>query len=582
MTRTIGRQMMRPVLLLASYVSSAAIYELPPQNVASFKFAGANSSLHSTLCAPICHVSIDPARLPSPAAVPGSPALAVDVTAALNVAIENASNLWLPGGAPCVVQLPSTPGYPYVVSSTVRFASGVILNGSPNATILISGLAKFTAFSFSGSPSVLASMLGVKNLTGAVIAVSAEVAQAAASALLSGKRAFVSAFMANDHELLERLEPVYSREASGWDPPWAANSRGHVVEVRNADAATGRLTLRSAIPMVLDNATLHLLDGSSFVTDAGMAHLALQRLPLPPAWVEEVKKEEEGSDGMQSIQDFIATNYAADVLLHALELSGMTRSGVWLTTSAHVTVSASYFHGAQLWYDTGGGQGYGLVAGQWTTASKIEDNSFCGMRHSMMVKQGANTNVFGYNWSDDVRGANCVLGVCLPFPTVDLDSHGHWGHHNLWEGNTVRRMAASDWWGPCPSNVFFKNHAAEGVQLNYASTDVLLLDNAVAEVTASANCGHNLTCVGNFACSALPCSATRQQPSIPAISSAAERACAAANRAGGQDERPRSYYTTAALDSCNACFDAPAVGRRGVGVGCGATGGSYYYKYSAD
>jgi hypothetical protein len=143
-------------------------------------------------------------------------------------------------------------------------------------------------------------------------------------------------------------------------------------------------------------------------------------------------------------------------------------------------------------------------------------------------------------------------------------------------------MAASDWWGPCPSNVFFKNRAAEGVQLNYASTDVLLLDNAVAEVTASANCGHNLTCVGNFACSALPCNATRQQPSIPAISSAAERGCAAANRAGGQDERPRSYYTTAALDSCNACFDAPAVGRRGVGVGCGATGGSYYYKYSAD
>jgi hypothetical protein len=59
---------------------------------------------------------------------------------------------------------------------------------------------------------------------------------------------------------------------------------------------------------------------------------------------------------------------------------------VWLTTSAHVTVSASYFHDAQLWFDTGGGQGYGLVAGQWTTASKIEDNSFWGMRHSMMVR----------------------------------------------------------------------------------------------------------------------------------------------------------------------------------------------------
>jgi hypothetical protein len=176
--------------------------------------------------------------------------------------------------------------------------------------------------------------------------------------------------------------------------------------------------------------------------------------------------------------------------------------------------------------------------------------------------------VFGYNWSDDVRGANCVAGVCVPFPTVDLDSHGHWGHHNLWEGNTVRRMAASDWWGPCPSNVFFKNRAtAEGAQLDYASTDVLLLDNAVAEITASANCAGNLTCVGNFVCPALPCNVT-QQPAIPVISSTAERDCAASNRERGQDRRARSYYASEALDSCNACFDAPAVGRRGIGGTC--------------
>jgi hypothetical protein len=49
----------------------------------------------------------------------------------------------------------------------------------------------------------------------------------------------------------------------------------------------------------------------------------------------------------------------------------------------------------------------------------------------MMVKQGANSNVLGYNWSDDVHGENCLNGVCVPFPSVHLDSHGHWGHHNL-------------------------------------------------------------------------------------------------------------------------------------------------------
>jgi hypothetical protein len=51
--------------------------------------------------------------------------------------------------------------------------------------------------------------------------------------------------------------------------------------------------------------------------------------------------------------------------------------------------------------------------------------------------------VLGYNCSDDVYGENCLKGVCVPFPTVDLDSHGHWGHHNLFEGNVVHRMAAA-------------------------------------------------------------------------------------------------------------------------------------------
>jgi hypothetical protein len=81
-----------------------------------------------------------------------------------------------------------------------------------------------------------------------------------------------------------------------------------------------------------------------------------------------------------------------------------------------------------------------------------------------------------------VYGENCLKGVCVPFPTVDLDSHGHWGHPNLIEGNVGHLMAAADWWGPCPSNVFFKNRATvDGVALKYASDNTLLLDNAVAK-----------------------------------------------------------------------------------------------------
>jgi hypothetical protein len=479
-------------------------------------------------------------------------------------------------GYPCVVALPSeTLAEPFFITSTISISSGVIVSGalnssSPQATVLIPGAAKFTAFLVSGSPSVAAAETGVDGVTGSSIVASAALVSAASSLLSSGKRAFLSAFEANDHQLLVELEPIYSKESEGWDPSWAANSRGHLIQITGVDAAGSSLALRSAIPMLMYNATLQVLDGSSFVKDAGIAHVTLQRLALPAGWVEEVQKQEEGSDGMQSIVDAILTNYAANVLLHALDISGMTRSGVWLSTSAQVTVSACYIHDPQLWFDTGSGQGYGIVVGQWATACLIEDNSFTKMRHSMMIKQGANSNVFGYNWSDDVYGENCLKGVCVPFPTVDLDSHGHWGHHNLFEGNVVHRMAAADWWGPCPNNVFFKNMAtADGIALKYASDQTLLLDNAVARYSAENNCQQNLTCIGNFVCKAKPCDLT-QQPSTPFPSSRAEAQCSGQNKDQSAEPRPRSFYLSAARDSCNSCFDAPSLNRRMTGVVCPA------------
>jgi hypothetical protein len=553
---------------------SAALYSLPPQNEASYNAAGSNASLLLALCNPSCIVQLDSSLLPPPSLVPGSSVVGVDVTTALNAAIANASLLYKEHGYPCIVPLPSeTLAEPYYITSTISISSGVIISGAPNSslpqsTVLIPGAAKFTAFSISGSPSVIASAAGVNDVTGSTIVANAALVSAASSLLTSGKRAFLSAFEANDHQLLVNLEPIYSKESEGWDPSWAANSRGHLIQIIRADSASSSLFLRTAIPMILQNATLQVLDGSSFVTDAGIAYVTLQRLALPAGWVEEVQKQQEGSDGMQSIVDMILTNYAAELLFHALDISGTTRSGVWLSTTAQVTVSACYMHDPQLWFDTGSGQGYGIVVGQWATACLIEDNSFIKMRHSMMIKQGANSNVFGYNWSDDVYGENCLKGVCVPFPTVDLDSHGHWGHHNLFEGNVVHRMAAADWWGPCPNNVFFKNMATvDGIELKYASDQTLLLDNALAKYSAENNCQQNLTCIGNFVCKTTPCDVT-QQPSTPFPSTHAEVQCSEQNKDHSAETRPRSFYLSAARDSCNSCFDSPSLNRRKIGVVC--------------
>lgn len=52
----------------------------------------------------------------------------------------------------------------------------------------------------------------------------------------------------------------------------------------------------------------------------------------------------------------------------------------------------------------------------------------------VILKQGANTNVLGSLQLERRRARRELLqraGVCVPFPSVDLDLHGHWGHHNL-------------------------------------------------------------------------------------------------------------------------------------------------------
>jgi hypothetical protein len=71
----------------------------------------------------------------------------------------------------------------------------------------------------------------------------------------------------------------------------------------------------------------------------------------------------------------------------------------------------------------------------------------------MMVKQGANGNVFGYNYSfQTIRTefpSNASGDICL---------HGHYPFANLFEGNICQNVAIDQAWGPSgPYNALFRN-----------------------------------------------------------------------------------------------------------------------------
>lgn len=124
----------------------------------------------------------------------------------------------------------------------------------------------------------------------------------------------------------------------------------------------------------------------------------------------------------------------------------------WAEASAHLEISQCYFHEAYT-FDGNNTRGYGVIMAVHTCTSLIENNIFQKLRHSMMVKQGANGNVFSYNYS--------TAPTRTEFPTnagADICLHGHYPFANLFEGNICQNLSIDQAFGPNgPDNMFFRN-----------------------------------------------------------------------------------------------------------------------------
>jgi hypothetical protein len=73
----------------------------------------------------------------------------------------------------------------------------------------------------------------------------------------------------------------------------------------------------------------------------------------------------------------------------------------------------------------------------------------------MMVKTGANGNVFSYNYSREVHRSEPISNY-----GGDISLHGHYAYANLFEGNIVQNITIDHAWGPSgPYNTFFRNRA---------------------------------------------------------------------------------------------------------------------------
>jgi len=150
----------------------------------------------------------------------------------------------------------------------------------------------------------------------------------------------------------------------------------------------------------------------------------------------------------------ILFSFAVNSAVYGVESNKSVGSHIMITLSKNITVSGSYIHDGFI-FDGSGTKGYGITLNNHASDCLIENNIFKYLRHAMMVKHGANGNVFAYNYSREPNRSEPVADL-----SGDISLHGHFAYANLFEGNIVQNIITDDFWGPSgPLNTFFRNRA---------------------------------------------------------------------------------------------------------------------------
>ncbi len=318
------------------------------------------------------------------------------------------------GGKSGVVYFP--PGN-YLVKSTLYLQDSVVYKGAgAGATTLTFDLGGVTGNCFNVQ----------KNQTAPFFPVAGGFAYKSAQLILDS----AGYFKAGDYAEIRQLNGPWDTNPAAW----AQYAVGQVVRV--AAVAGDTLTLQQPLRIAYDSALQVEIRRLIPRVNSGLECLRITRADSTAA----------------SVNYGVYFLYAARCRLRGVESERSVGAHVWAEVSTGLEITGCYFHDAYL-YDGSSTHGYGVVLATHTGDSKIEDNVFRHLRHAMMVKQGANGNVFGYNYSIEPYRSE--------FPNdfgADISLHGHYPFANLFEGNIGQNLIVDQAYGPSgPHNTFFRN-----------------------------------------------------------------------------------------------------------------------------
>lgn len=150
----------------------------------------------------------------------------------------------------------------------------------------------------------------------------------------------------------------------------------------------------------------------------------------------------------------IGINLAAACRILGVHSEKSNASHVHLNSCHSLRIEGCYFYDA-FQFDGTATRGYGVTLSMHTGECLIQDNIFRKLRHAMMVKTGANGNVFGYNYSIEPYRSELIHDF-----SGDISLHGHFAYTNLFESNICQNIIIDHYWGPSgPGNAFFRNRA---------------------------------------------------------------------------------------------------------------------------
>lgn len=181
-------------------------------------------------------------------------------------------------------------------------------------------------------------------------------------------------------------------------------------------------------------------------------------------------------EGLAPYDDtIIGLENARNCWVRNVESAYTGRGHIWMNFSRFVTVTGNHVHHA---YDYGGGgNGYGIVAGNIAVDCLVTNNELDNLRHSMMTKRGSNGNVFAYNYSHSRRREPAGKPLLC-----DISVHGHYSYMNLFEGNVVEFVELADYWGPTgPLTTLFRNRVKDRIKIDDHSHRTNIIGNDLIE-----------------------------------------------------------------------------------------------------